>query len=150
MATTDPGDRSARDATPPDSRASDGPPSGPRSGAPDWVAVRDSPAFADLRRRRAHFVVPVAVGFLLWYSLYVLLADYAHGFMATSVFGRVNLGLLLGLAQFGTTFVITTLYVRFAGRRLDPAAAAIRESIDREIAARTDSPRTGSPAGSTR
>lgn len=145
MATTLPGDRSARDATPPDSPTADRPTAGPRSGAPDWVAVRDSPAFADLRRRRARFVVPVAIGFLLWYGLYVLLADYAHGFMATPVFGRVNLGLLLGLAQFVTTFAITTLYVRFAGRRLDPAAAAIRESIDREIAARTDS-----PAGSTR
>jgi uncharacterized membrane protein (DUF485 family) len=46
--------------------------------------------------------------------------------MAAKVFGNVNVGLLIGLGQFLTTFVITGLYVRFADRELDPRAAAIR------------------------
>jgi uncharacterized membrane protein (DUF485 family) len=110
----------------------------PAATGTDWIAVRDSPEFADLHRRRARFVVPLTIGFLAWYLAYVLLADYAHGFMSTPVFGRVNLGLLLGLAQFVTTFVITTVYVRFADRNLDPVGSRIRDRVDAESAARTD------------
>jgi uncharacterized membrane protein (DUF485 family) len=39
-------------------------------------------------------------------------------------------GLVLGLGQFLTTFVITGLYVRFANRELDPKAAAIRAEVE--------------------
>ena len=44
-----------------------------------------------------------------------------------------HVGLLIGLGQFLTTFVITGLYVRFANRELDPRAAAIRERLEGEI-----------------
>ncbi len=68
--------------------------------------------------------------FLIWYGLYVLLGAFAHDFMATKVFGNVNAGLLLGLGQFVTTFLITGIYVRFANRELDPRAAAIRAELE--------------------
>ncbi|MDT5255454.1 MAG: hypothetical protein QOD10_534, partial [Mycobacterium sp.] len=61
---------------------------------------------------------------------YVLLGAFAHDFMATKVFGNINVGLLIGLGQFLSTFVITGLYVRFANRELDPRAAAIRAELD--------------------
>ena len=72
----------------------------------------------------------MAIGFLAWYFLYVLLADYAHDFMATPVFGNVNVGLLLGLAQFVTTFAVTTWYVWWANRRFDPLADEIRHDLE--------------------
>jgi len=50
--------------------------------------------------------------------------------MAIQVFGHVNVGLLIGLGQFLTTFLITGLYVRFANRELDPRAAAIRAEME--------------------
>lgn len=50
--------------------------------------------------------------------------------MAIKVIGNINVGLLLGLGQFVTTFVITGIYVRFANRELDPRAAAIRERLE--------------------
>jgi len=50
--------------------------------------------------------------------------------MATPVFGNVNVGLLVGLGQFLTTFIITGLYVRFANRELDPRAAEIRAHLE--------------------
>jgi uncharacterized membrane protein (DUF485 family) len=50
--------------------------------------------------------------------------------MATKVIGNVNIGLLLGLAQFLTTFIITGVYVKFAGRQLDGRAAAIRTELE--------------------
>jgi uncharacterized membrane protein (DUF485 family) len=37
---------------------------------------------------------------------------------------------VMGLLQFVTTFVVTTLYVRFAGRVLDPVSARIREEME--------------------
>ncbi|MBY8853453.1 DUF485 domain-containing protein, partial [Saccharothrix sp. MB29] len=81
-------------------------------GAHNWVEVQESADFKELRRRLRNFVFPMAGLFLAWYLLYVLLADYAHGFMSTKVFGNINVGLILGLLQFVSTFAITTLYVR--------------------------------------
>jgi uncharacterized membrane protein (DUF485 family) len=49
--------------------------------------------------------------------------------MATKLMGNINVGLVLGLLQFVSTFVITTLYVRFARRAVDPAAAEIRRRM---------------------
>ena len=96
----------------------------------DFIEVEESPAFRDLKRRHRSFVFPVAIAFLLWYFAYVLLADYAHEFMATPVFGNINLGLLLGLGQFVTTFAITTWYVSYANRKLDPLADEIRSELE--------------------
>ncbi len=98
------------------------------SGA-QYLAVQASPEFQDLRRALRRFVFPTAIFFLVWYAGYVLLGAFAHDFMATKVFGNVNVGLLLGLGQFVTTFLITGLYIRFANRELDPRAAAIRAEM---------------------
>jgi uncharacterized membrane protein (DUF485 family) len=92
----------------------------------DFAAVQQSERFRTLRGRHRSFVFPVLAVALLWYLAYVLLAGYAPEFMATPVFGRVNVGLLIGLAQILTTFVITMVYVAFANRRLDPIATEIR------------------------
>lgn len=68
--------------------------------------------------------------FLIWYAVYVLLGAFAHDFMSIQVWGNINVGLILGLLQFVTTFVITGLYVRFANRELDPRAEAIRNEME--------------------
>jgi uncharacterized membrane protein (DUF485 family) len=68
--------------------------------------------------------------FLTWYSAYVLLGAFAHDFMAIKVWGNINVGLLIGLGQFVSTFLITWLYVRFANRELDPRAEAIAAELD--------------------
>lgn len=101
----------------------------PGSG-PDWVSIEDSADFAVLRRRLRNFVFPMTAAFLIWYLLYVLLSDYAHGFMSTKVFGNINVGLIFGLLQFVSTFLITWLYVRHANRHLDPIAEKIRGEIE--------------------
>ena len=94
--------------------------------AVDFPAVQESERFQTLRKSHRSFVFPVLVLALLWYFAYVLLAGYAPEFMATPVFGRVNVGLLIGLGQVVTTFVITMAYVAYANRRLDPIASEIR------------------------
>ncbi|OBF14506.1 DUF485 domain-containing protein [Mycobacterium sp. ACS4331] len=95
-----------------------------------FLETQASPEFQELRTRLRRFVFPMTVFFLLWYALYVALGAFAHDFMAIRVFGNVNLGLLIGLGQFLTTFVITGLYVRFANRELDPRAEAIRAELE--------------------
>lgn len=102
---------------------------GPRTTI-DYRGIADGDEFRRLQRTHRRFVLPMAVAFLVWYFAYVLLAAYAHDFMATPVFGLVNVGLLLGLAQFVTTFAITMAYVAFANRRLDPQSSAIREQLE--------------------
>ena len=92
----------------------------------DFVGLQQSGQFRELRRRHRSFVFPVLALALLWYLAYVLLAGYAPEFMATPVFGRINVGLLIGLAQVVTTFAITMLYVSYANRNLDPIAAELR------------------------
>jgi uncharacterized membrane protein (DUF485 family) len=96
----------------------------------DYVAIEESPAFVEHKRRHRRFVFPLTVAFLVWYFAYVLLADYAHDFMSIKVIGNINIGLLLGLSQFVTTFAITTWYVSFANRKLDPAAEKFRTELE--------------------
>lgn len=103
---------------------------GPPDSGPDWETIQQSAEFTQLRRRLRGFVFPMTVGFLLWYLLYVLLSDYAHDFMGTKVFGNINIGLLFGLLQFVSTFVITSLYVRHANRKLDPVSEKIRADVE--------------------
>ncbi|HEV7979632.1 MAG TPA: DUF485 domain-containing protein [Amycolatopsis sp.] len=95
-----------------------------------WEEAHNSAEFQQLRSRLRRFVFPMTALFLLWYLLYVLLADYAHGFMSTKVVGNINIGLIFGLLQFVSTFVITGLYVRYANRKLDPIAEKIREDLE--------------------
>ncbi len=96
----------------------------------DFVKVQSTEQFQELRKRHRSFVFPMAVAFLLWYFAYVLLADYAVGFMSTKVWGNINVGLILGLLQFVSTFAITSWYVSYSNRRLDPIAADIRNEIE--------------------
>jgi uncharacterized membrane protein (DUF485 family) len=95
-----------------------------------FVAVQASPEFQELRDRLRRFVFPLTAVFLLWYFAYVLLGAFAHDFMATKVWGDINVGILIGLGQFVTTFLITFIYVRFANRELDPRAEAIRNEME--------------------
>ena len=92
---------------------------------PAFVEVRSTPEFRELRNARRRFVFPVTVLFLLWYAAYVLLGTFAREFMAVRLFGNINVGLVIGLGQFVTTFAIAGVYARYASRALDPRAEAI-------------------------
>ena len=76
--------------------------------------MQAGPEFVELRRRLRLFAFPMAAAFLLWYLAFVLLASYARELMSTPVLGGINLGLVIGLAQFVSTFALTAAYVRYA------------------------------------
>ncbi|HEY3574869.1 MAG TPA: DUF485 domain-containing protein [Arthrobacter sp.] len=96
----------------------------------DFEEVQATQQFKDLRKRHRSFVFPMAIAFLLWYFAYVILAAYAVDFMSTKVWGNINVGIIMGLLQFVTTFAITGWYVSYSNRRLDPIAADIRHGIE--------------------
>ena len=96
----------------------------------DFKGVQSTEQFQELRKRHRSFVFPMAVAFLLWYFAYVLLADYAVGFMSTKVWGNINVGLILALLQFKSTFAITGWYVHYSNRKLDPISSEIRHEIE--------------------
>lgn len=103
------------------------------AGDPELTTYRDvqlSPDFSELRRRFRRFVFPMTGLFLVWYFVYVLLADYAHGFMSHKVGGNITVGLLFGFGQFVSTFAITLLYVRWADKSFDPDAKHLRDQIE--------------------
>ncbi len=108
----------------------------------EYHEAQNSLEFAELRRRFRRFAFPMTVAFLAWYLLYVLLSTYAPDFMATQVFGSVNVGILFGLAQFVSTFVITHLYVAHANRKTDPIADEMRNRLEHHEYARTEASRT--------
>jgi uncharacterized membrane protein (DUF485 family) len=94
-----------------------------------YMAIQDTPEFADLRARFRKFVFPMTGLFLAWYFLYVLLSTYAPDFMATKLFGNITTGLVLGLLQFVSTFAITMAYARWADRSFDTAAADLSDRV---------------------
>jgi uncharacterized membrane protein (DUF485 family) len=96
------------------------------------VAMHTDPRFEELRSRLLRFVVPMTVGFLGWYLLYVLLSAYARGFMSTQVVGSVNIALVFGLLQFVSTFGIAIWYAKYANRRLDPLSDELRAELVQE------------------
>ena len=53
---------------------------------------------------------------------------------ARPVFGSINMGIVLGLGQFVTTFVITSIYVVYANKKLDPKAQALRAEFEAQEA----------------
>jgi len=96
-----------------------------------YIAVQESAEFQDLRKRYRGWVIPVTIGALIWYFVYVALAAYATDFMSQKVIGNVNVGLIMGLLQFVTTFAITAAYIRYADKVLDPVSSRIRQEMER-------------------
>ncbi len=111
--------------------------SDPGRRAPDaqaFIDMQATPEFQDLRSRLRKFVFPMTAFFLAWYLLYVVLAAYAPAFMGTRLAGsNITVGLVFGLLQFVSTFVIAGVYVRFANRDLDPRSSAIREQMEGQV-----------------
>lgn len=92
--------------------------------------VQASSEFGELRHAYRSFAFPLTVAFITWYLLYVLLSNYASGFMGTKVLGHINVAFVLGLAQFVTTFLIAWWYSRHAAAKLDPKAEAIKTRLE--------------------
>ena len=99
----------------------------------EFAEVQESAEFGELRRSYRSFAFPLTVGFIAWYLLYVLLSNYAGGFMGTKLFGNINVALVFGLLQFASTFGIAWLYARHANKELDPIAEDLERRYNEEV-----------------
>ncbi|MDO4928404.1 MAG: DUF485 domain-containing protein [Corynebacterium sp.] len=113
----------------------------PRStpSAADFVEMQRSPEFQELRKKQRGFTFPLTFAFLAWYVIYILAAIYAPGFMSIELWGNINMGIVMGVLQFVTTFVITWAYVKYANSQLEPRATAIREELEAKAAGNSTS-----------
>ncbi|MFD0419163.1 DUF485 domain-containing protein [Streptomyces sp. NPDC127108] len=118
----------ATDAPPPSKGGSEPTPVTPST--EEFVAVQQSAEFGELRTAHRSFAFPLTIAFIAWYLVYVLLSNYAGDFMGTKVIGNINVALVLGLAQFLTTFLIAWWYSRHAATKLDPKADAIKSRME--------------------
>ncbi|MFJ1970436.1 DUF485 domain-containing protein [Streptomyces sp. NPDC087903] len=98
--------------------------------AEEYTEVHESAEFIELRRSYRSFAFPLTFAFIAWYLLYVLLSNYAGDFMGTKVGGNINIAMVLGLAQFLTTFLIAWWYARHAAATFDPKAEAIKSRME--------------------
>ncbi|QYC43342.1 Inner membrane protein YjcH [Nonomuraea coxensis DSM 45129] len=95
-----------------------------------YETVQESSEFQELKRRFRAWTFPMTVAFLVWYLLYVVMSGWARGFMATKLLGDINVGLIFGLLQFVSTFLIAWAYARHADRKLDPIADKLRHEVE--------------------
>lgn len=98
--------------------------------AEEFIQMRDSEQFNELRSVYRKFAFPWTVAFFAWYVLYVVLAVFAPDFMGITFAGHWNMALVMGLLQFATTFLITWIYVKYANKNIEPRSAAIREALE--------------------
>jgi uncharacterized membrane protein (DUF485 family) len=105
---------------------------------PVYDRLHETAEFQELRRRYRGFAFPATVAFLLWYLLYVVMSNWATGFMDTKVVGNINVALVFGLLQFVTTFALAYVYSRFANKNLDPLARQLNEEYEKSRSNRGD------------
>ena len=97
---------------------------------PVYDSLQQSADFIELRRRYRGFAIPATVAFLTWYLLYVVMSNWATGFMNIRIFGNINVALVFGLLQFATTFLIAWLYARYSAAKLDPLARSLNDEYE--------------------
>lgn len=96
-----------------------------------FVAVSKTEEYLNLRSTFRRFAFPMTIAGLVSYFVYVVLSIYAPGAMAQPLFGALNVGMTLGLAQFAVTYVWTYLYVNFANKKLDPTSNALKAKLEK-------------------
>jgi uncharacterized membrane protein (DUF485 family) len=86
------------------------------AGSTNWSAIASSPAFKELLRAKARFIVPAMCFSIVYYFALPALVGYARPLMDRRVLGPVNLAYLFALSQFFMAWIIAALYVRAANR----------------------------------
>jgi len=79
-----------------------------------WDKIAESREFKDLMATKRIFIIPAFVFFVVYYFALPVLVGYAPQFMATKIFGVVNLAYLFALSQFFVAWLIAGLYVKAA------------------------------------
>jgi len=79
----------------------------------DWEKIAARPDFQGLLHRKARFIVPASIFFIVYYFALPALVGYARPLMVKRV-GPVNVAYLFALSQFFMAWIVAALYVRAA------------------------------------
>ena len=91
----------------------------------DWASLEAKPAFRELIRRKASFIVKATIFFLSYYLALPLLVGYQPELMKTKIWGEVNLAYVFAFSQFFMAWIVAFVYVRVAAKWDREAAAVI-------------------------
>ena len=94
-----------------------------------WDRIAESKEFKHLMATKRLFIVPAFIFFVAYYFALPVLVGYAPRFMATKVWGPVNLAYLFALSQFFVAWIIAGLYVK-AAADFDDLAKDILEKAE--------------------
>ena len=97
---------------------------------PIYDELQSSADFAELRSRFRRFAFPATAAFLAWYLLFVVMSNWADDFMSKKVVGHLNVGLVFGLLQFLSTFVLAWLYSKYMNRNVDALARDVAQRYE--------------------
>jgi uncharacterized membrane protein (DUF485 family) len=95
-----------------------------------YVALGRGRGFRRLHKRFATSSVVIVTIFFGCYGTYVAMSAFARNVMEHPLVGNINLGLVLGLLQFVSTFLIAWLRGRYSRAALDPLAERLRTEIE--------------------
>jgi len=122
-------DPRSTDSTPDSGSATDVSPLGRKSAKPtheqtadedvdvvDWERVAALDEFKALLTAKRKFIVPATIFFIVYYFSLPVLVGYAPQWMATKVFGVINVAYLFALSQFFVAWMVAWAYVRAANR----------------------------------
>ena len=90
----------------------------------NWEAIEAKPAFRQLLLRKARFIIPATIFFLIYYLALPVLVGYFPDLMKKRVWGEVNIAYVFALSQFFMAWIMAFLYVRVA-TKWDKAAAEV-------------------------
>jgi uncharacterized membrane protein (DUF485 family) len=134
-------ERRSTDSTPDTGSATDIAPLGRKAAKPaheqtadedvdvvDWERVAALDEFKALLKAKRKFIVPATIFFIVYYFSLPVLVGYAPQWMATKVFGVVNVAYLFALSQFFVAWVLAWAYVR-AAARFDRMAQRLLSSL---------------------
>lgn len=98
---------------------------------PIYDHLAETAEFAELRRRYRGFAFQGTIAFLVWYLLYVVMSNWATGFMGHKLIGNINVALVFGLLQFATTFALAWVYSNYSTKHLDPLARQLNAEYEK-------------------
>jgi uncharacterized membrane protein (DUF485 family) len=90
----------------------------------DWERIAALDEFKALLAAKRRFIVPATIFFIAYYFALPVLVGYAPEWMASKVFGVVNVAYLFALSQFFVAWLLAWAYVR-AASRFDALARSI-------------------------
>jgi uncharacterized membrane protein (DUF485 family) len=90
----------------------------------NWEAIEAKPAFRQLLSRKARFIIPATIFFLVYYLALPVLVGYFPDLMKKRVWGEVNIAYVFALSQFFMAWIMAFLYVRVAAK-WDKSAASV-------------------------